>query len=108
MNKAAIIIIQILVLTAISCAKEEIPHENLPENIKTAEVSLDLSVARATGGTGLGLSIALESISMIGGSINVQSEEGNGTTFCIDIPLYQWFNKNVTLVNYFVKFSCYN
>ena len=51
MNKAAIIIIQILVLTAISCAKEEIPHENLPENIKTAEVSLDLSVARATGGT---------------------------------------------------------
>jgi signal transduction histidine kinase len=50
---------------------------------------VDKARARATGGTGLGLSIALESISMIGGSINVKSEEGKGTTFCIDIPLYQ-------------------
>jgi hypothetical protein len=45
---------------------------------------------------------------MIGGSINVKSEEGKGTTFCIDIPLYQWFNKNVTNIHYFVKFIWYN
>lgn len=50
---------------------------------------VDKARARATGGTGLGLAIAMESISMIGGSISVESEEGVGSTFSITMPLYQ-------------------
>ncbi|MBE7054217.1 MAG: HAMP domain-containing histidine kinase [Ruminococcaceae bacterium] len=50
---------------------------------------VDKARARATGGTGLGLSIANESINMMGGKIEVQSEEGVGTTFFINMPLYQ-------------------
>jgi len=42
----------------------------------------------STGGTGLGLSIAHKIILNHGGTINVQSEEGKGTTFVISIPLH--------------------
>lgn len=38
-------------------------------------------------GVGLGLSVAYGIIQEHGGSINVQSEKGNGTTFIIEIPL---------------------
>ena len=38
-------------------------------------------------GTGLGLSIARQIIDLHGGSIDVQSERGKGTTFTIELPL---------------------
>ncbi len=38
-------------------------------------------------GTGLGLSIVRQIIDLHGGSIDVQSERGKGTTFTIELPL---------------------
>jgi signal transduction histidine kinase len=39
------------------------------------------------GGTGLGLMLSNEFIRRHGGTITVQSEEGNGSTFTIHIPV---------------------
>lgn len=46
----------------------------------------DLAVTRKYGGTGLGLSITKQIIDKQGGTIRVNSEEGVGTTFYIEIP----------------------
>lgn len=42
--------------------------------------------AKEHGGSGLGLSITKSLIEMMGGEIRVESEEGVGTTFIMDIP----------------------
>ena len=42
---------------------------------------------RETGGTGLGLSITYRTIIMHNGSIQVESEEGVGSTFIVQIPI---------------------
>jgi len=47
----------------------------------------DKSHSREIGGTGLGLSITRSAILMHRGSISVDSEVGNGTTFTVKIPL---------------------
>ncbi|AEA43356.1 hybrid sensor histidine kinase/response regulator [Fluviicola taffensis] len=46
----------------------------------------DLTVTRKYGGTGLGLSITKQIIDKQNGSIRVNSKEGIGTTFFIEIP----------------------
>lgn len=46
----------------------------------------DLTVTRKYGGTGLGLSITKQIIDKQNGSIRLNSEEGIGTTFYIEIP----------------------
>ncbi len=38
-------------------------------------------------GTGLGLSITFSMVAKIGGSIDVQSVEGEGTTFTVQLPV---------------------
>ena len=48
---------------------------------------VDKARARETGGTGLGLSIALNSVQLHGGYINVESKEGEGSTFTIVLPI---------------------
>lgn len=42
---------------------------------------------RETGGTGLGLAITYKTVVMHNGSIQVESEEGEGSTFIIQVPL---------------------
>lgn len=44
------------------------------------------STASKYGGTGLGMPITANLVTMMGGSINVQSKEGCGTTFFIELP----------------------
>ncbi len=48
---------------------------------------VDKSHSREIGGTGLGLAITKSAIQMHRGSIQVESQEGVGTTFVIKIPL---------------------
>ena len=47
----------------------------------------DLGLSRKYGGTGLGLSICSQLASLMGGSISLQSEEGVGSVFTMQIPL---------------------
>ncbi|MCH7873553.1 MAG: hypothetical protein IID33_17790, partial [Planctomycetes bacterium] len=48
---------------------------------------LDGSVTREYGGTGLGLAISRDLAAMLGGRLTVQSEEGVGTEFTVDLPI---------------------
>jgi signal transduction histidine kinase/CheY-like chemotaxis protein len=47
----------------------------------------DESTTRRFGGTGLGLSICRDLAGLMGGKIDVESEEGKGSTFTASIPL---------------------
>jgi signal transduction histidine kinase/CheY-like chemotaxis protein len=47
----------------------------------------DNSATRRFGGTGLGLAICRELTQMMGGSIHVESREGEGSAFTVELPL---------------------
>lgn len=50
---------------------------------------VDKARSRDTGGTGLGLSIVHQLVLMHGGSVSVESEEGHGATFTVELPIHQ-------------------
>ncbi|MGI8905189.1 MAG: PAS domain-containing sensor histidine kinase [Candidatus Sumerlaeaceae bacterium] len=50
-------------------------------------VQLDASPARRHGGTGLGLAISRRLMDLMSGSITVTSTPGEGTTFCVRLPV---------------------
>lgn len=59
-----------------------IPHENLPKLFEPF-----FSTKKKGKGVGLGLSVAYGIVQEHGGAIHVQSEEGKGTTFSVELPL---------------------
>lgn len=63
--------------------------QHLQRSIFNPFEQADTSTTRKFGGTGLGLAIVKQLIDLMGGSITVNSIEGSGTQFCIDLPL-QW------------------
>jgi PAS domain S-box-containing protein len=67
--------------TGVGIAPEKLP--SLFEKFTQA----DNSATRRFGGTGLGLAICRELTQMMGGSINVESCEGQGSTFTVELPL---------------------
>ncbi len=66
--------------TGLGIAKEDI------DKIFDRFYRVDKARDRATGGTGLGLAIAMSAIQYHNGTIEVESEPGNGSTFKIIIP----------------------
>lgn len=56
-------------------------------NIFTPFSQADNSISRKFGGTGLGLSISNDLAKMMGGSINLQSQAGNGCRFTLNLQL---------------------
>jgi len=67
--------------TGVGIAPEKLP--TLFEKFTQA----DNSATRRFGGTGLGLAICRELTQMMGGSIDVESREGQGSTFTVELPL---------------------
>ena len=50
-------------------------------------VQTEDNITRLYGGTGLGLSISKELVELMDGTMEIQSEEGKGTTFSFTLPL---------------------
>lgn len=60
--------------------------EKAQQNIFDHFTQADASITRRFGGTGLGTTIAKELTELMGGSIRLQSTEGEGSTFTVNIP----------------------
>jgi len=65
-----------------------IPAEHLPRLFERF-YRVDAGRTRERGGTGLGLAIVKHLVESMGGTIDVRSEAGAGTTFRVDLPAWQ-------------------
>ena len=58
----------------------------------------DASTSRQFGGTGLGLAISRKFVSLMGGNLEVESQQGEGATFSFSLNLYQNSDKEVRVI----------
>ena len=73
---------------AVSDTGAGIPEEDLPK-IFDRFYRADKSRTRATGGRGLGLTISKGLVEAHGGTMRVESELGEGSTFAFTLPVYR-------------------
>lgn len=62
--------------------------EDMQDKIFERFFRMDKSRSKETGGTGLGLAIVKHGIAYHGGTVQVESEEGRGTTFVLRFPAH--------------------
>jgi PAS domain S-box-containing protein len=79
-----------------------IAAERLPHIFKPFEQA-DNSVTRKFGGTGLGLTITRKMIELLGGSIEVQSTEGKGSTFSVTLPYDTAIEQEISKEHYNIE-----
>jgi len=63
-----------------------IPEEDIPK-LFTRFFRVDSSLTREIGGTGLGLSIVKSIVELQGGTVSVESQLGEGSTFAFTLPV---------------------
>jgi len=64
-----------------------IPQDDL-ECIFKEFWQVNQTMTRTYGGTGLGLAITHQLVSLMNGTLKVQSQLGQGSTFCVELPRY--------------------
>lgn len=69
-------------------------------------VQIEQSVSRRFEGTGLGLTITKNMVELMGGSIDVQSEYGNGTTFNIFLPQTKAMDSEIDMPDPATSYDC--
>ena len=67
--------------SGIGIAEEHLPY------ICERFYRVDKSRSKQTGGTGLGLSIVKHIVALYGGTLDIKSEVGRGTTVTVKLPL---------------------
>jgi len=77
-------------LVAVCTVRDEgigIPTDELPFIFDRFRRGANVNVAEQTWGCGIGLAVARQIVQQHGGTIAVSSEEGDGTTFTVTLPL---------------------
>ena len=80
--------------------------EDKKQDIFDAFNQADSTITRKYGGTGLGLTISSKYISLMGGELKVDSEEGKGSKFYFILEFDESPSGDVELQNQFSEYSC--